>query len=177
MRSRPVLVDALDVSADSQAVHGQTNMSPVSADARSTLMNRIAALAILILGLAPFSQTHAQVTGKTFKITVKSSFGTTFTDCFRFDNPDPGQLTIDLLFQTITYRHGQLDKVKTRFKAVSLFAQSLSIMYYGEEIEALKQLNGEAVSEFGDTFEFTGHEERNCNTTFVSPSVAASSPW
>jgi hypothetical protein len=100
-------------------------------------MNRIAALTILVLGLAPFSQTHAQVTGKTFKVTVKSSFGTTFTDCFRFDNPEPGQLTIDLLFQTITYRHGQLDQVKTRFKAVSLFAQPLSIMYYGEEIEAL----------------------------------------
>src|SRR5262250_1658285 len=139
-------------------------------------MNRIAALTILVLGLAPFSQTHAQVTRKTFKVTVKSSFGTTFTDCFRFDNPEPGQLTVDLLFQTITYRHGQLDKVKTSFKAVSLFAQSLSIMYYGEEVDALEQLNGEAVSEFGDTFVFSGHIERTCNANSVSPSVALS-PW
>jgi len=138
-------------------------------------MNRIAALAILVLGLAPFSQTHAQVTGKTFKITVKSSFGTTFTDCFRFDNPAPGQLTSDQLAQTITYRHGQLDQVKTRFKAVSLFGQSLSIMFYGEEIEALEQLNGEAVNEFGDTFVFSGHEELTCSTT--SRSSVASSPW
>jgi len=138
-------------------------------------MNKIAAITILVLGLAPFSQTHAQVTRKTFKVTVKSSFGTTFTDCFRFDNPEPGQLTIDMLAQTITYRHGQLDHVKTRFKAVSLFAQPLSIMFYGEEVEALEQLNGEAVSEFGDTFVFSGHEERTCNTT--SGSSVGSSPW
>ena len=139
-------------------------------------MNRVAALTILVLGLAPFSQTHAQVTGKTFKVTVKSSFGTTFTDCFRFDNPAPGQLTSDQLAQTITYRHGQLDQVKTRFKAVSLFAQSLSIMYYGEEIEALEQLNGEAVNEFGDTFVFSGHEGHTCNAISGASSVT-SSPW
>jgi hypothetical protein len=139
-------------------------------------MNRIAALTILILGLAPFSQTQAQVTGKTFKVTVKSSFGTTFTDCFRFDNPDPGQLSVDLLFQTITYRHGQLDKVKTRFKAVSLFGQSLSIMYYGEEMEALEQLNGEAVNEFGDTFVFSGHQDRAC-TAISGASSVTSSPY
>lgn len=139
-------------------------------------MNKIAGLAILVLGLAPFSLTHAQVTGKTFKVTVKSSFGTNFTDCLRFDNPQPGQLTIDLLSQTITYRHGQLDKVKTRFKAVSQFAQSLSIMYYGEEVEALEQLNGEAVNEFGDTFVFSGHEEHTCNAISGASSLATS-PW
>jgi len=165
------------MSAGSQAVNAQTNRSPVLARrTRSKLMNRIAVLTILILGLAAFSQTHAQVTGKTFKVTVKSSFGTTFTDCFRFDNPDPGQLTIDLLFQTITYRHGQLDKVKTSFKAVSLFGQSLSIMYDGEEIEALEHLNGEAVNEFGDTFVFAGHEEHTCNAISGASSVT-SSPW
>lgn len=137
-------------------------------------MNRIVALTILVLGLAPFSQTNAQVTGKTFGVTVKSSFGTTFTDCFRFDNPQPGQLTIDTLGQTVTYRHGQLNQVATRFKAVSQFAQPLSIMFYGEEIEALEQLNGEAVSEFGDTFVFSGREERTCRTTTLS---VGSSPW
>jgi len=139
-------------------------------------MNRIAALTILALGLTPISETHAQVTGKTFLVTVKSSFGTTFTDCFRFDNPGPGQLTIDGLFQTITYRHGQLDQVDTRFKSVSRFGQPLSIMFSGEEIEPLEQLNGEAVNEFGDTLVFSGREELTCP---AAPATATSggSPW
>src|SRR5262249_1936929 len=72
--------------------------------------------------------------------------------------PVAGSLTIDLLFQVVTYRHGQLDTVDTSFKSVSRFEQPLSIMHYGEEIEALEQLTGEAVNEFGDTFVFSGPE-------------------
>jgi hypothetical protein len=55
-------------------------------------MKRIAALRALsivfTLALAPISRTDAGtigVTGKTYLVTVKSSFRTTFTDCFRFD--------------------------------------------------------------------------------------------
>src|SRR5262249_47762652 len=126
-------------------------------------MKRITALtlfsfAAFALALAPLSSTYAQVTGKTFRVTVKSSFGTTFTDCFRFDVPVAGSLTIDGLFQVLTYRHGQLDTVDTQFKAVSRFLQPLSIMHYGEEIEALEQLTGQSVNEFGDTFVFSGPE-------------------
>ena len=125
-------------------------------------MKRITSLIVssfaAVLALAPLSSTYAQVTGKTFRVTVKSSFGTTFTDCFRFDVPVAGSLAIDGLGQVVTYRHGQLDTVDTRFKAVSRFLQPLSIMFYGEEIEALEQLTGEAVNEFGDTFVFSGPE-------------------
>jgi hypothetical protein len=126
-------------------------------------MKRIIALTVLsfaafALALAPISSTYAQVTGKTFRVTVKSSFGTTFTECFRFDVPVAGSLTIDTLLQVVTYRHGQLDMVDTSFKAVSRSGQPLSIMFYGEEIEALEQLTGEAVNEFGDTFVFSGPE-------------------
>jgi hypothetical protein len=128
-------------------------------------MKRIAALTVLsfvafALGLAPLSSTYADPTGRTFQVTVVSSFGTTFTDCFRFDVPSPGDLTIDLLFQTITYSHGQLDEadVRSRFKAVSRSGQPLSIMFFGEEIQALERLTGEAVNEFGDTFVFSGLE-------------------
>src|SRR5262252_6409596 len=126
-------------------------------------MRRVAALTGLSLaaflgGLALTSSANAEVTGKTFRVTVKSSFGTTFTDCFRFDVPVAGDLRIDELLQTITYRHGQLNTVDTRFKAVSLSGQLLSIMFFGEEVEALEQLNGEAVNEFGDTFVFSGPE-------------------
>jgi hypothetical protein len=126
-------------------------------------MKKVAALTVVsfvafTLGLAPLSNTYANPTGFTFRVTVKSSFGTTFTDCYRFDRPNPGDLTIDLLGQTITYRHGQLDDPDafSRFKAVSRFLQPLSIMFFGEEIQALEQLTGEAVNEFGDTFVFSG---------------------
>jgi hypothetical protein len=128
-------------------------------------MKKVAALTILsfvafAVGLAPLSNTYANPTGRTFRVTVKSSFGTTFTDCFRFDVPNPGDLTIDELFQTVTYRHGQLDDADAslRFKAVSRSGQELAIMFFGEEIEALEQLTGEAVNEFGDTFVFSGPE-------------------
>lgn len=136
-------------------------------------MKRIAVLAILVLALAPAMGTHAQVTGKTFNVTVKSSFGTTFTSCFSFDVPGTGQLSIGGLSQPVTYRHGQLDEVNTRFKAVSRFGQPLSIMFYGEEVEALEQLNGEAVNEFGATFVFSGPEAASCP---AAPAGAAS-PW
>jgi hypothetical protein len=130
-------------------------------------MKRIAALGVLIfaasgLGFAPVNATPADVTGKTFNVTVVSSFGTTFTDCFRFDSPAAGDLTIDGLGQTVTYGHGQLDAVGTRFKAVSRFGQPLSIMFYGEETTALTLLNGEAVSEAGATFVYSGPQAMPC---------------
>jgi len=128
-------------------------------------MKRVAALTVMsfvafAVGLVLISNTYANPTGRTFRVTVKSSFGTTFTDCFRFDVPGAGDLTIDLLGQVITYRHGQLDDpdASSRFKAVSRFLQPLSIMFFGEEIQALEQLTGEAVNEFGDTFVFSGPE-------------------
>ena len=130
-------------------------------------MKRVAALTMvsfvaLTLGFAPLSNTYADSTpaGETFKVTVKSSFGTSFTDCYRFDVPGAGDLTIDLLGQVITYRFGQLNEpeASVRFKAVSRFGQPLSIMFFGEEVEALEELTGEAVNEFGDTFVFSGPE-------------------
>lgn len=128
-------------------------------------MKRVAALTMvsfvaLTLGLAPLSNAYATPTGETFSVTVKSSFGTTFTDCYRFDVPVAGDLTIDLLGQVITWRQGQLDNpdASVRFKAVSRSGQPLAIMFFGEEITALEELTGEAVNEFGDTFVFAGLE-------------------
>jgi hypothetical protein len=101
----------------------------------------------------------------TFQVTVKSSFGTTFTDCFRFDFPGARSLSIDGLGQTITYSHGQLDSVAQRFKAVSRRGQPLSIMFFGEVLDLLQQLTGEAVNEFGDTFVFSGSVNAACPAT------------
>ena len=124
------------------------------------------------LAFAPINRTDAGtigVTGKTYLVTVKSSFRTTFTDCFRFDVPAPGELSIDGLGESVIYRYGQLWAVKTSFKAVSLSGEFLSIMFYGEEVDALKQLNGEGVNEYGDTFVFTGLQTATC----VSDAVAS----
>lgn len=139
-------------------------------------MKRVNAVVVLTLALAPVSSAQAQVTGKIYHVLVKSSFGTTFADCFRFDVPAPGQLRIDGLGPAITYRHGQLDTVDTRFKAVSRFGQPLSIMFYGEEIEALEVLTGEAVNEFGDTFVFVGNETPSC-TAEPDPATNPTNPY
>jgi hypothetical protein len=128
-------------------------------------MKRIAALTVVTLGFVLIGSTYADVTGNTYHVTVVSSFGTTFTDCFRFDVPGAGDLSIDGLGQTITYRHGQLDAIGPSFKAVSRFGQPLSIMFHGEELSGLTQLNGQAVNEFGDTFVFSGPLAPSCPMT------------
>ena len=150
------------------------------------MMKRIVALTILCfagafaLGFAPISSLYGEVSGHIYQVTVKSSFGTAFTDCYRFDVPQPGFLTIDALGPAIRYRHGQLDPlpplIPTSFKAVSLFGQPLSIMFFGEEVEGLERLNGEAVNEFGDTFVFSGPEVTSCSVASASqtPQVTTS---
>src|SRR5262245_65598125 len=100
-------------------------------------MKRIAVLTMFAFGLASTVTTRAEVTGRIFRVTVKSSFGTTFTDCFRFDVPGTGLLTIDGLGEVITYRHGQLDLVTTSLKAVSQFGLPLTLVCYGEGSEGV----------------------------------------
>src|SRR5262245_18796378 len=140
-------------------------------------MKRIAVLTMFAFGLASTVTTRAEVTGRIFRVTVKSSFGTTFSDCFRFDVPGTGLLTIDGLGEVITYRHGQLDLVTTSFKAVSQFGQPLSIMFFGEEVEGLEQLNAEAVNAFGDTFVFSGPEVASCARPLEALETSSQSPW
>jgi hypothetical protein len=145
-------------------------------------MTKIAALTILSLvvfagGLVSVNSANAWTGSRIFRVTLKSSFGTTFTDCFRFNVPGPGDLSIDLLGQTITYRYGQLNTIPTSFKAVSRSGQPLSIMYYGEELEALEQLFGEAVNEFGDSFVFSGLETATCVSSLDPASSSGTSPY
>lgn len=120
---------------------------------------------LVYVGMAP--KLIAEPDNTTYQVTVVSSFGTVFTDCYRFDTPASGSLRIDALGQTITFRHGQLNTVGQRFKAVSRSGQPLAIMFMGEAVVALSQLNGEAVNEFGDTFVFTGFVNASCSLTLV----------
>jgi hypothetical protein len=146
-------------------------------------MKRVAALTIVsfaafAVGLALISSAYAQVTGRTFRVTVKTNFGTTFTDCYRFDFPNPGDLTIDQTGQVLTYRHGQLDTVDTRFKAVSLADQPSSFMFFGEELEALEQLTGEGVTGLGNTSVFSGPETGpSTSPSLCVPSVGTSGEY
>ena len=123
-------------------------------------------LAVLVIGVGVVhAQRQALPAGPSntiYGVMIVSSFGTNFTDCFRFDNPGPGDLSIDGLGQTITYRHGQLDTNSERFKAVSRSGQALAIMFFGEAVDPLNRLNGEAVNEFGDTFVFSGTSNPTC---------------
>jgi hypothetical protein len=121
-------------------------------------------------GLTQINSANAWTGKRIFRVTVKSSFATTFTDCFRFNVPNPGDLSIDGLRQTITVRHGQLNTVRTSFKAVARSGQLQSIMFYGEELEALERLSGEAVDDAGDTFVFSGLETATCVASPASSS-------
>ena len=137
-------------------------------------MKKIAAFTMLsfmafVGGLVPINSASAWVGKKIFRVTVKSSFATTFMDCFRFNVPNPGDLSIDGLGQTITFRHGQLNTVRTSFKAVARSGQRQSIMFYGEEVEGLERLSGEAVDDAGDTFVFSGLETATC----VAPAASS----
>lgn len=134
-------------------------------------MNYIQTLFAVLTGSLVFLSNVPGVTasgpsGKTFRVRVVSSLGTRFTDCFRFDTPNTGDLTIDLLSQTITFRHGGLepdeDTIFSKFKAVSRRSQPLSIMFFGDTEDELDLMIGQAVNEFGETFVFAGGEDTAC---------------
>ncbi len=125
---------------------------------------------LVFLGIVP--GVTAGPTNTTYRVKVVSSFGTTFTDCYRFDTPGIGDLSIDLLGQVITYRHGQLNTKEERFKAVARSGQALAIMFFGETFDPLDQLTGEAVSEFGDTFLFSGPSDAAC-----VPGTSSTNPY
>jgi len=104
-------------------------------------MKRVAALtkvsvAVFAMAVALLSSAHAQVTGRTFRVTVTSTLGTPLTDCFRFD--------------------GHRDTVNTHFQAVSRTRQPMAIMFVGDTSGVPAQLTGEGVNEFGVIFTFSG---------------------
>ncbi len=132
---------------------------------------RLAVIGFLLALAAPLQAGHVNTT---YRVVVVSSFGTTFTDCFRFDNPASGDLSIDALGQVLTYRHGQLDTVPSRFKAVTRFIAPFEIMFFGEFFDPLNQMTGEAINEFGDTFVFSGPSDAACVPTM---SESATNPY
>ncbi len=127
---------------------------------------------VLLLVLAISSPGRAGHINATYEVTVLPSFGGSFTDCFRFDDPVSGDLTIDLLFDTITYRHGGLDTNRSEWKAVTR-SDDFEIMFFGRFPR--HRIRGEALSEFGDTFLLSGFRNDNCSV--LEPEALTSNPY
>ena len=133
-------------------------------------MRRTTLVAMVIMGfsLAMAADIESAHRTRTYRVSVESSFGTTFTDCFRFNTPNSGDLSADLLGQTLTYRHGKLDTVRRRFKAVTR-DNAFEIMYFGRFITPDDQIppriTGEAINELGDTFVFSGVRDEACTSS------------
>lgn len=128
-------------------------------------MNKVTSYGMTAVVWSLFAVAPAHAAPTTHEVTVQSSFGTTFTDCFRFDTPAVGDLTIDLLGSVLTSRGGERDTVGGRFKAVTR-DDAFEIMFFGRFRDRRAQLEGgEAVNEFGDTCIFLGHINEACSTT------------
>lgn len=138
-------------------------------------MSRAARIIVVVLGyvLATVEPAHADHVAATYKVFVRVSDGTTFTDCLHFDDPAIGRLTVDGL-GTLTYRHGGLDSAHNRFKAVTR-GPGFETMLFGTFRSNLRQLQGEALDELGATYVFTGR--RNASCSFSSTSVPLGKSW
>jgi hypothetical protein len=125
-------------------------------------MKRIAALTAAAVGLVLVSSSYADVTLGTYRVSLISNAEQSFIDCYRFDQPNPGDLTIDLLpGGPVTYRHGQLDAVGESFKAVSRPGQ-MRISFAGTDVTVFGQMRGEAVNAAGSTWVFVGTRVDKC---------------
>ncbi len=99
------------------------------------------------------------VEDRVFQVTVRASFGGSFGDCLRF-GPN-GDLFIDGLGQTLTWRANRLDTSPNRWQATSRTGDPLPIAFHGAVLGE-SSLAGNGVSESGDTFVFTGTENAAC---------------
>src|SRR3990170_1329596 len=95
--------------------------------------------------------------GDTYEVTVTTSFGTNFVDCFRFDTS--GNLVVDLLGQTLTFDRINLGSALFGWQATSRSNDPLAIAFSGR---ANGSLRGDGISEFGETFHLQGTIDASC---------------
>jgi len=138
-------------------------------------MNQKIILAATLLGLslgltAPVEAGHFT---RIYQVTMTPSIGLPFTDCMRFNVPAAGDLTIDLLFVPVIYRHGGLNTQLLKFKAVTT-GDGFEIMFFGTFGQ---DLTGEAVSDGGATFTFTGVLNPACSVLAAAAAGPTASPW
>ncbi|MEM9384779.1 MAG: hypothetical protein AAGA68_06940 [Pseudomonadota bacterium] len=96
---------------------------------------------------------------RVFAVDVRTNTGATFPDCLRFS--DQGDLTVDGLGQTLTYRQTRLDTSPSAFQATSRTGASLAIAISGRT-RGETDIVGNGVNELGSTFVFTGSENAAC---------------
>src|SRR5215510_7012888 len=94
--------------------------------------------------------------GHIYKVLVKSSFGTAFSDCYRY-NAD-GTLIIDGLGIPGVYDHDNLGANNRKTQGINA-DESFGLATHAQHgLVAHPTVNGDAISTFGDTFIFEGSE-------------------
>jgi hypothetical protein len=116
--------------------------------------------ALLVVGMMFFATPTMAVDGSTYEVDVVSSFGTKFSDCFRFDTS--GNLVIDLLVKPQTFAHTNLDTHPSKWQSSSKSGDPLAIVFHGRTNESGKEIEGDAINEFGETFIFGGIINPDC---------------
>jgi hypothetical protein len=142
-------------------------------------MQKVTLVAGALVGFMMATVPHvaAEHITRTYRVTVRTDFGTTFTDCYRFNTPARGEVTIDGLGgASLLYRHGNLDAVLTRFKAVTSIP--FGITFFGQFLSDPARIRGEGVNESGDTFTFSGRRNAACSVLgFSTQSRSTSTPY
>ena len=126
-------------------------------------------IATAMLGFA--SPVLAQA-GRIYKINVKSSEGTKFVDCMRFN--DDNQLLIDRNPYELSWMQLKLGTKKNTFQAVNVaereggtalpHAAIFHIAYSGKA--TAKKVTGDAINEFGpESFTIRGKAVSECDVT------------
>jgi hypothetical protein len=127
---------------------------------RHGLGSLIVLMGVLIVGAAHATGVQPP-RGIIYRADVKTSFGTEFQDCFRFD--DARILTIDGL-GTLAFNFLDLGKARRQWQAVTTFGAGLSIGFSGIAFGNAQKgfLAADAVSEFGDTYLIQAVPDATC---------------
>ena len=128
-------------------------------------MRRLA-LGVLLsvcVALPATAQIEPDAVQATFEAQVHSSFGTVFTDCFRFNAPRAGLLFIDGFGTPLLFRFGDLNTDRFAYQAITRTGSGapFAIMFHGK-FPSLGRIKGQALNEFGDTFVLAGERNDSC---------------
>ena len=130
---------------------------------------------LLVLGLLAFpvgSMANSNGDSQTFKVKVKTSFGTEFDDCYTFHNN--GVLDIALLPEPQIWAYKGLGTSRARWQSTSQSGDFFVIAFSG--LKWFLGLQGDGVSEEEATFKLKGHPDKNCSVA-AAADAAVSSPY
>jgi hypothetical protein len=97
--------------------------------------------------------------GHTYQVLVTSSFGTQFTDCFRYNTG--GILIIDGLGGSGVYDHDNRGTNVTKTQGINT-GGTVELATHAQHKSRFKKIKGDAISRAGDTFTFDGFENPGC---------------